>query len=1190
MTSGTKIEDLFLKDVKRNINGVIKVDQDDDASIYTELDEYVVTKESREHFDKFFSRYLNATQESTDKIGVWVSGFFGSGKSHFIKILSYLMENRTVHGKTSLDFFRDKIEDALIFDSIERSVNYGTKDVILFNIDSKASTVDRDNELIVNVMMRAFNEKRGYYRDVFWIAEMEEDMDNKGLYGSFKEEFLKINGDTWENKRSSYSFEQDDIVEALVNCGYQSREANERLFDNDGQAYHFDVEKFAEKLKKYCDSKGNDHQVIFLIDEIGQYIGANSELMLNLQTIVEELGTKLVGKAWVIVTSQADIDLITQEKVKGYDFSKIQGRFDTRLSLSSANVDEVIKRRILDKKDDYKDMLSVYYGDNQTILKNLLLFSNGTAQMKLYSSSDDFVNVYPFVPYQFIILQKVFDQIRQTGYTGKHLAKGERSMLNAFKEASEKYCDNEIGVLVPFSSFYSTVESFLDPIITRTIKQAEANDVLNNADCDILKMLFMIRHVVDVQANLENLVALSVSSVNEDKLELKKSVAESLIKLEGQTLINKSGDSYSFLTNEEQEINREIKNLDVDRHLILDDIFNVVFNSNDICPVKHSKYVFDRALDDKTKSANNADITVKFLTPMSDEVTRGSGQRSLSGDNLSNIDSKDTLLFIFPEKSDFVDIVKKYLRINKYLTQNSSRSDNDIRHRILLDKKQDLERLKESAVRGILDGASEARIFVHGKEVSSIGNKNPKERVKEGLDVLFENVYSKYGYVTRKFDSDSDVLKILRSNDLEKYGIGKSDTNKRALKEVLDYVDIRTEKNDNVVLKEVKSRFSGKPYGWNDLTISGLVATLFTNEDIRLRYQKTTLQGNPEEIARYLTRKDDAERVILEIRKPAGMEIINDVKSILRDVFDRTAIPDKEKDLFDLCYEIISEEMGSVERIAGKYAEEKRYPGEKDILAYEKFLKRLLSITDPSQFLGKLSEDKVILHDLKEKVSPVMRFFGSPQVDIFRKVAKKIGSFKRNEQFLDADGKFAVKDIGRILALEQPYPEIKTLTGYEISIDSSLKASLEILKKQFFDRLESVKIEIEDEFGHHATLSNDFKLSVLKPFEKLEVDVTSSDECSFVKLQLDRLEGELRIVFDEISKQLQVIKEATAPVEVDGESGIPDPMPVVRGTKMIEHAVFRTPNTIRSEEELDKYLESLRSKLIAILEESNIKF
>jgi hypothetical protein len=695
----------------------------------------------------------------------------------------------------------------------------------------------------------------------------------------------------------------------------------------------------------------------------------------------------------------------------------------------------------------------------------------------------------------------------------------------------------------------------------------------------------MIRHVADVQPNLDNLVALSVSGVDEDKLELKKRVAESLKKLEGQTLINKSGDSYSFLTNEEQEINREIKNLDIDRHLILDDIFNVVFTSNDVCPAKYSNYVFNRVLDDKIKNVNNANITVRFLTPLSDELARGSGQRSLSGDNLSNIDSKDTLLFIFPEKSEFVDMVRKYLKISRYLTQNSSKSNNEILHRILLDKTQEMERLKESAVKSIIGGAAEASIFVHGKEVASIGNKNPKERVKEGLDVLFKNVFNKAGYVTKEFESEDAVLRVLRSDDLEKFGIGRSETNKQALKEVLDYVDIRTEKNDTVVLKELKNRFTGKPYGWKDMTISGLVATLFASEDVKLRYQKTTLQGNPEEIARYLVRKDDAERVIVEIRKPAGMEIINAVKSVLRDLFDKSAIPEKEKDLFDVTHEILNDEMRNIDKIAGKYAEEKRYPGEKDILAYDQFLKEVLSITDASQFLGKISDEKDVLSDKRRKVEPVMRFFGSPQVDIFRKVARKIGAFKRNEQFLDAEGKFAIEDVEKILALDEPYSEIKNLTGLELTIEGSLKATLEDLKVKVFEKLGVAKDEIGEELKQHSSLSEEFKLSLMKPFDTLELNVTASDECSFVKLQLDKIEGDQRFTFEEINRQLQVIREPPA-----GEGVGPIvPVPVARGTKMIEPATFRSTNVIRSEEELDNYIESLRAKLSAILKDNNIK-
>jgi hypothetical protein len=121
--------------------------------------------------------------------------------------------------------------------------------------------------------MRAFNEQRGFFGDVFWISELEEDMQDKGLYDAFKKEFRRKNGSAWEEKRDQYAFEQDDIIEALTNCGYQSRESSERMLENDGQNYHLDVEKFAMKIEKYCRSKGEDHQVIFLMDEVGQYIG-----------------------------------------------------------------------------------------------------------------------------------------------------------------------------------------------------------------------------------------------------------------------------------------------------------------------------------------------------------------------------------------------------------------------------------------------------------------------------------------------------------------------------------------------------------------------------------------------------------------------------------------------------------------------------------------------------------------------------------------------------------------------------------------------------------------------------------------------------------------------------------------------------------------------------------------------------
>ena len=1184
MFAECKIEDLFEKDIKRDINGVIKVDQHDDANVYTELEEYVVTQESLKHFDKFFERFYNATQTPTDKIGVWVSGFFGSGKSHYIKILSYLLENRTVYDRSALDFFENKIQDPQMFDTIEKSVQYGTKDVILFNIDSRANTASLDKEQIVNILMRAFNEQRGFFGDVFWISELEEDMQDKELFDAFKEEFRRKNGSAWEEKRDQYAFEQDDIIEALTNCGYQSRESSERMLENDGQNYHLDVEKFAMKIEKYCRSKGEDHQVIFLMDEVGQYIGEDSELILNLQTVVEELGTKLRGKAWVIITSQADIDAVTKEKVKGHDFSRIQARFDTRLSLSSANVDEVIKKRVLLKKEEHKEMLSSFYTEKKTVLKNLISFSRGSAEMKNFKGEEDFVGVYPFVPYQFNLLQKVFDKIRETGFTGMHLAKGERSMLSAFKEAAEKYGACDVDMLVPFHSFYETVESFLDPIITRTIKQAEGNDHLEDCDCDILKTLFMIRHVKEIQPTLDNLVVLSITSVDEDKLKLRKTVAESLGRLEEQTLIDKTGDTFHFLTNEGQEINREIKNIDIENHLILDAIYDVIYNSNDICPTKIGDYKFNRFVDGKSRKVTNADLTIKFLTPSSDEILRGSGQQSLSRDNLSNIDSTDTLLFIFPDHIKFVEQISRYLKIEKYLKQNSSNRNNPEIQGILTAKKQEADRLKERSVSAICEGVRDARIFIDSKEVTSIVKKNPKERVKEGFEILEKNVYNKSSYVTRGYESTTDILKVLRSDDLERFGIETSAINKLALDEVLNYITIRDEKNTTVVLKGLKEHFMKKPYGWKDMTISGLVATLFVAEDVKLRYQKTYCMSDAEVITSYLTLKENADKLVIEIRKKTGAEIISYVKSVLRDVFDKTDIPDKENELYDFSHTIINDELMAIEQISGKYADEVRYPGKESIGNYIVFLKGILNVTDPSSFLSKISEEKDELITQRHMIEPVASFFGSVQVEIFRRLSKKIENFKRNAMFLGEDAQSDVGEIEEILGLDEPYSRIKLLPQLEGRIELSLQHSLSDLKQDVQAKLRSVKEELKRELAAGDSFTDEFKQSIIDIFNDVEKNTAGSDDCAFVKLQSTRIDELNGSACERIEQEKQMIREIGDGNGNGNGNGNGKAVKVIRAGSL-----FKTKKNLETEEDLVEYLENLKPAIHEILKEHMIR-
>ena len=492
------IKDMFRKKIDREIQGVIIVGQGEDTNVSQELEEYVVTRELQKHFADFFSAYKKGITGQTPKMGVWISGFFGSGKSHFLKILSYLLENRQVGEKYALDYFIEdnKIVDPMVLADMKLAAETPT-DAILFNIDSKSDTNGKqDKDAIVKVFLKVFNEMQGFCGSMPYLADLERRLTEEGRFEEFKYTFEEEYGETWENSRQDFDFIQDAVVDVLADMGFMSEDAARNWCEKATTEYQISIEDFARRVHTYIEQKGKNHHVVFLVDEIGQYIGEDSRLMLNLQTVTEELGKECKGKAWVIVTSQQDIDSIT--KVKGNDFSKIQGRFDTRLSLSSANVDAVIKKRILDKTDVAAQSLRLLYGQKATIIKNLIMFNDGV-EKKLYANEEDFEEVYPFVPYQFNLLASVLTSIRTHGASGKHLSEGERSMLALFKESAMSLMNEETGAIVPFHCFYDALENFLDHSHRGVIIRAYDNNQINPEHktsnvfaINVLKTLFMI--------------------------------------------------------------------------------------------------------------------------------------------------------------------------------------------------------------------------------------------------------------------------------------------------------------------------------------------------------------------------------------------------------------------------------------------------------------------------------------------------------------------------------------------------------------------------------------------------------------------------------------------------------------------------------------------------------------------------
>ena len=225
---------------------MIKIGQEDDSNVTQELEEYVVTRELNRHFSDFFEAYKKGINGYTDKMGVWISGFFGSGKSHFLKILSYLLENRVVDSKKAVDYFNDKIKDPLLLADMKRTGDISA-DVILFNIDSKSEADAKANkDAIVKVFNRVFNDMQGFCGSIPWVADIERQMAADGTYEAFKDEFARISGRPWIEARDDFYYEEDAIVAALAAATRMSEEAARNWYNKAEENYSLTVDKFAK--------------------------------------------------------------------------------------------------------------------------------------------------------------------------------------------------------------------------------------------------------------------------------------------------------------------------------------------------------------------------------------------------------------------------------------------------------------------------------------------------------------------------------------------------------------------------------------------------------------------------------------------------------------------------------------------------------------------------------------------------------------------------------------------------------------------------------------------------------------------------------------------------------------------------------------------------------------------------------
>ena len=1198
-----QIKNMFEKQIDRDIKGVIKVGQSDEENIYQELDEYVVTKELLKHFRVFFENYEKGIDGYTDKMGVWISGFFGSGKSHFLKILSYLLKNSTVEGKRAIEYFtgcesdagiRPKIEDPMLIAEMTKAGETDS-DVVLFNIDSKGSAkIGSGKEAIVEVFMKVFNEMQGYCGSVPYLADFERQLDGEGRFEEFKEKFEQIAGAPWEKKRQAFAVIQDKVVKTLVEMDFMSEEAARNWCKNAKGNYDLSIEKFVSLVQEYCAKKGPNHHVIFLVDEIGQYIADDTQLMLNLQTIVEDLGTACRGKAWVIVTSQEDIDSIT--KTKGNDFSKIQGRFDTRLSLSASNVDEVIRKRVLAKNDTAAQALRLIYEQKESIIKNLITFTVDTADKKLYADKADFADCYPFIPYQFSLLGQVLTAVRTHGASGKHLSDQSRSMLALFQESAIRVMDKEDGVLVPFSYFYNPLHKFIDHQHSQVISDAEDNSKLDEFDVELLKVLFMIKYVKEIKANADNLTTLMISNIDDDRIEVRSKIEESLKKLIKETLVQKNGEIYIFLTNEEQEINNAINNESVEMGEIIGEASTVIFE--EIYTEKKYRYcnrymfAFNQKVDDRFfKSNQSNDIGVTIITPYGGDYA-DSALRLLSA-------QESSIIVKLPNDGTFLDEITESIKIYKFLNKNASgaRGSFDSIRRA----KEDERIEKKDRIRIFIEDAlKNADIYVNGDK-AVISAKEPAARINEALGKLVAMKYNKLTYMETAPEL-SDISAIFKRSDGQMSFLGTSDTtpNKLALEEVVQVIGLNNARHMKTSLKSLQDKFGAAPYGFDTKDVQWLVAMLFKLGRVSLTLNSrnlSLLSTNPDELVRYITKREYVEKLLIDIRERATDGQIRSVKEVMKDYFGFTVTSDDDDKIMSSFKDRAEDKVEVYDDILVEYRINPKYPCKRLMEDARNRLAKILNINEAAEFFKTVDKKRDDLLDDAEDTAPVFDFFNGEQRKIFEEAVKNLAYFENSKTYVsDRELLKVVEEIEDVVKTGKPFGKIQRLPELNMKFEDLHMGLLEkeaaIMEPLVHDDFLKVK-EVLDSKPFAEVLRS----HINQRFDEIREKLTTSGDIAAIKnirLESDALKIKCLDEIDEYERVHQPVSEPPVTPVVSGKEPVNDVQtPTKVKTKRrknisISNVAGARTYSIETEQDIDKFLAQMKQKLMQELEEDTI--
>lgn len=1184
-----KLKELYSKPINRAVNPAVSATKFDPETERIEIQEYVFTDEIINGLFRILDAIKN--NKPYDHVGIWIDGYYGSGKSHFLKYLDYC-----ITPSTRDDALCRLLEAVKVIDPLDEKHNLGfdyeellsianwlkraTIDTCIFNLETSYDNSTDKKKAFLHVFWNEFNGKRGFNKFNITLAQnLEKPLAEKGVFEAFKKRIAEEGGD-WNDPGMAADLidnELDwvlDIAKELAPT-LSVDSIRERIIKRDT---NMSIDRFGMELASYLKDKGDDYRLILLADEVSQFINKERDRYLNLQEIITKLSEACDNKVWVACTAQQDLSEImddcniAEEKDKE---GKIKGRFEVKVSLKGTQPEVITQKRILDKKEDVKPELASLYNKYKAGFD--LQFKLPTSYSS-YDSQDDFVDYYPFVPYQFKLIMQVFNSFLALGYVAKEVKGNERSIIKVIHSTAKANAEANLGKFISFDELYNNM--FEEGLQARGQKARQnAIDMSRTYQTDrpertqlalrVANVLFMICNISQTDqllfpATIDNITTLLVNDMETPRLTIKNEVEKIVEFLCDNNIIRReqgkqgAPDTFTFYSEEEMKVAQLIQSQVVDNNTQAEQL-KEIFNKY-ITALKNKEQYKTRSfsvgltIKQRTFLSNNPDVQVEFVMDADYETAE---QLALQNSNQNRM-----VYYVGPQYRDNKRLYNAfywYCQANRYMATQVT-SDENKKTRDEFEKRAN--QLYENVIKKEFEKILDTCPVVSGLSVideAELGQKRGNDRYRVAMDKHLSGIYTKANLVD--YPSMPRTTDQLKKAILRPIQPGDYDGMNAVLTDAEHEVDIYLNKQfAEVNVSDVLAKFSKAPYGWDN------ICTLYViNELVRRHNRDYSYANNPNvETSTVASRiVNESNKFTLRIAKVISPQVVQKFVFAWKEIFGVSAAPTStdSTQLFRACRDIDSDR--SLATFIKGYKDIEQHiagyqfcqPIREAIELFESWLGE----RDPLKFFNLVIAAKNEVKTLIDKCKEVVQFTHD-QLYVYKKLIQFQDDNQYNFSFIPIELQGAVSDFCKLK--DDPWP-IAGLRGY-IKLQRQLSGILDGVRDDKRSKVSNAYTETFRQLRHICE-KNNVDVNIL-PKEDVVISLKTAPS------NLLQLQNNLST--DEFYQE-QVVKILAAAKNDDDDDD-----------KKVKNITLntKTMHPLQTTADIDDYLSRLRTQLMKAIE------